>query len=160
MAEGKDTRQRTRYQVINSNLTKLNELTKWLSKDLPVDIKSNTDTVNFALEFLFEFIMNPALEKNQSISQVLNEYQKMGNNLREQPIKSKLATIEDKLDMMLLLGLNDFALDKDIPSEVRVEMISPMRQGGTAYSAYSKLQNIAAEHKKRVVNKNRDGVMK
>ena len=160
MADGKDTRQRTRYQVINSNLTKLNELTKWLSKDLPVDIKSNTDTVNFALEFLFEFIMNPALEKNQSISQVLNEYQKMGNNLREQPIKSKLATIEDKLDMMLLLGLNDFALDKDIPSEVRVEMISPMRQGGTAYAAYSKLQNIAAEHKKRVVNKNRDGVMK
>ena len=152
--------EQARVRISTRNTENLYQISNWIKQDFPSEVRNLNDTINIMIEFFVEFVYDPAQTNQQGIGAVISQYEKMAAELKNQPVKSKLSAIEDKLDMMLLLGLNDFAIDKDLPAEIRADMISPMKQGGTAYAAYSKLQGIEERHKKRVVNKNRDGVMR
>lgn len=152
--------QRVRIRLSDQNINRMNDLIQFFQQAFPNDVRNNTDAVNVALEFVFEFIVNPALENNKTLAETITQYKQSAKMLGETNIQRSLSHLNENVEKLLLLELNSLSVDYSLPPEVRANMIGPLREGSAGYIANQRLREISEAVKKRQINANKSGTMK
>lgn len=156
----KDSRKRRRYEVSSENYENLPLLMGWLQKNFPNDIKNNTDTINFALSFVIEYVLPLGIDNNYSVMDVIHQFKELKQQATNITVVRSLNRINETVEKVLLLELNNLNIESNLPPEVRANMIGPLREGSAGYIANQRLREISEAVKKRQINANKSGAMK